>query len=133
MDFYLFFVGRLLRISHEMQFLQVVRAARKTQKLKLGTVDPCVMRANWSGRKCAMFYRSRRGGLDTGNNMSKKFLDLVTLGTLGCSGFEIIFSALVYVMLLNGIFSKMPCPTFCLCEIGFSCWETLRNMVGHTC
>lgn len=63
----------------------------------------------------------------------KKFLDLVTLGTLGCSGFESIFSALVYVMLLNGIFSKMPCPTFCLCEIGFSCWETLRNTVGHMC
>lgn len=71
MDFYLFFVGRLLRISHEMQFLQVVRAARKTQKLRLGRVDPCVMRANWSGRKCAMFYRSRRGGLDTGNNMQE--------------------------------------------------------------
>lgn len=51
--------------------------------------------------------------MDARNSMSKEGLDdLVTPEIIGCLGLENILSALVSVVLLNCIYSKMAHPTF---------------------
>lgn len=101
------------RLSHDVQILTNRTAHKRILKIKIGYDGarwywrgPMVGNM-WYFMELAMFL-----WMDAGNSMSKKGLDLVTLGTWGRLGFESIPSALVSGVLLNWIDCKMLTPLF---------------------